>query len=87
MIYDRKGTLQIEVYLTIVNHKFMSLTMFIVQGTDHQVWYWQNLKQIYNCFKGWDDLTTYLKSPGANVVKLFCPWFTYFRTKLECVLG
>ncbi len=85
MIYDRKGTLQIEVYLTIVNHKFMSVTMFIVQGGDHLELYWPNLWQIYNCFKDGDDLTTYLKFPGANVVKLFCPWFMDFRTKLECV--
>ncbi len=61
MIYDRKGTLQIEVYLTIVNHKFMSVTMFIVQGADHLELYWQNLWQIYNCFKDGNDLTTYLK--------------------------
>ncbi len=24
--------------------------------------------------------------PGINVIKLFCQWFTDFRTKLECLL-
>ncbi len=28
---------------------------------------------------------TNLKSPGANVIKHFCPQFKYSRTKLECV--
>ncbi len=23
---------------------------------------------------------------GANVINLFCPWFTDFHTKLECLL-
>jgi hypothetical protein len=27
-----------------------------------------------------------LFGPGANVIKLFCPWFTDFWTKLECLL-
>jgi hypothetical protein len=33
MIYDRKGTLQIEMYLTIVNNVLRSVTMFTVQAT------------------------------------------------------
>jgi hypothetical protein len=24
--------------------------------------------------------------PGANVIKLYCPFFMNFRTKLECLL-
>jgi hypothetical protein len=24
--------------------------------------------------------------PGANVKNFFCPWFTDFCTKLECIL-
>ncbi len=27
-----------------------------------------------------------LDQPGANVIKLFCPRFTDFHTKLECLL-
>ncbi len=38
---------------------------------------------------GWELVTeknSIALTPGANVVKLFCPSFTDFRTKPECLL-
>jgi hypothetical protein len=39
----------------------------------------------FQALPSWIDLLAIIR-PGANVIKLFCPWFTDFRAKLECLL-
>ncbi len=51
-------------------------------GWSQSSWSYFGLKQRHTLLLQTSELVT----PGANVIQLFYSWFTYFHTKLECLL-